>query len=137
MCDGCWYPVGYRRAPSHIHKGKKYKYKSTKTYKKYIKELSNGANRFCARGCAPGECHMWWDQRSRTNLLSLWKPLYLQVDLLSKETLIKASHMLCISFEVESWWINSSMKTNFVQHQIIEFLKNLQTKCKWVTLLVC
>ena len=34
LCDGYWYPVGYRRAPSHNHKGKKYRYKLTRNTKK-------------------------------------------------------------------------------------------------------
>ena len=56
LCDGYWYPVGYRRAPSHNHKGKKYRYKSTKDTKNTYKELSNGAYRFCAEDCVPGKC---------------------------------------------------------------------------------
>ena len=34
LCDGYWYPVGYRRAPSHNHKGKKIQIQVDKKYKK-------------------------------------------------------------------------------------------------------
>ena len=46
LCDGYWYPVGYRRAPSHNHKGKKIQIQVDKKYKKkYIQELPNGVYR--------------------------------------------------------------------------------------------
>ena len=52
MLVSCRIPPG----PITHSQGKKVQIQINKTYKKYIQELSNGANRFCAKGCALGEC---------------------------------------------------------------------------------
>ena len=54
LCDGYWYPVGYRRAPSHNHKGKSADTSQQNIQKIHTKSCQMGLTGFVLRAVRQG-----------------------------------------------------------------------------------